>query len=73
MNDEPLMSDQIIDHYTGCDDTKPQYCFDPEYLDDISDPLRAAEGIFNMIFFAVLFWGTLIALVWLANTYLGGG
>lgn len=47
--------------------------YDPEYLDEIADPARAAEGIFNTIILAVIFWGSLIALLWLANKFIGGG
>ena len=47
--------------------------FDPDYLDDIRDPARAARGIFNGIIISALFWGVLIGIVWLANTLIGGG
>lgn len=71
--DEPLMSDQIIDHYTGHDDYDPPYCRDPDYIDDLRDPLRAATGILRMTVIAILFWATLIGIVLAANHYIGGG
>jgi len=44
---------------------------DPDYIDDIRDPLRAAKGIVYATIIAAVFWGTLI--VWMANHYIGGG
>ena len=43
---------------------------DPEWIDDIRDPLRAAAGILRMTVIAIIFWSLLIGIVWLANTYL---
>ena len=46
---------------------------DPDYLDDLRDPTRAARGIFYMIIISIIFWGNLCLLVWAANTLIGGG
>ena len=46
---------------------------EPEYIDDIRDPLRAAKGILTMTVIAVVFWSSLCGIVWLANTCIGGG
>ena len=46
---------------------------DPEYLDDLRDPLRAATGILRMTAIAIVFWATLIGIVWAANLLIGGG
>ena len=46
---------------------------DPEYMDDLRDPLRAAKCFVAMTFLAILFWGGLILIVLAAKTYIGGG
>ena len=46
---------------------------DPDYYADMVDPLRAAKGLFAMMFLAVLFWGGLCFIVAAVNTYIGGG
>lgn len=51
----------------------PEYARDPDYIADCRDPLRCAKGIALGIVLCAAFWGSLVALVWLANTYLGGG
>ena len=43
---------------------------DPDYIEDLRDPLRAAAGILRMTVIAIIFWATLIGIVWLANQYL---
>ena len=43
---------------------------DPDYIEDLRDPLRAAAGILLMTVIAIVFWATLIGIVWLANAYL---
>lgn len=47
--------------------------YDPEYLEDLRDPMRAAKGLFAMIFLAILFWGGLILIVACANACIGDG
>ena len=47
--------------------------YDPEYIDECWDPLRAAKEIIAWWFIAFLFWGGLCFIVWAANTYIGGG
>ena len=41
-----------------------------EWQLEASDPLRAANGILRMTAIAIVFWATLIGIVWLANAYL---
>ena len=81
MKDEPLYSDQIINHYTGCDDTNPPYCrprkltgwrVEPEYLKPVVSP-DFWHGVIYALLLCIPFWATLIGIVWLANIYLGGG
>ena len=51
----------------------PDYARDPDYIEDLRDPLRAATGILRMTVISIVFWATLIGIVWLANHYIGGG
>ena len=44
--------------------------YEQDYIEDLRDPLRAAAGILRMTVIAIIFWATLIGIVWLANTYL---
>ena len=64
MEDEPLYSDVIIDHYTGCE-TAP-YC-KPVVSPDLW------HGVLYALLLCIPFWATLIGIVWLANTLIGGG
>ena len=46
---------------------------DPEYLDDVRDPLRTSKGLLLGFVLGIPFWGALCGLVALVNKYIGGG
>ena len=46
---------------------------DPEYWDEMLDPLRSAKSLIAWVFIAVLFWGGLCFLVAAVNACIGGG
>ena len=50
-----------------------EWKWDPDYLDDIRDPARAAKGLLRGFLLGIPFWVLLCGLIALANKYIGGG
>jgi len=46
---------------------------DPDYIDDLRDPLRAAKGLLRGFLLGIPFWGLVCGLLALVNKYIGGG
>jgi len=74
MNNNLQVEQRKLDVFvTGPDFLHEAHQYDPDYIDDMLDPLRAAKGIVYATIIAAVFWGTLIGIVVLANRFIGGG
>ena len=59
--------------YRGVSDDISEYFDDPDYIDDIRDPLRAAKDLLCGFLLGIPFWGLVCGLLALVNKYIGGG
>ena len=63
-----------MNHHDEYDNAQlPDYARDPDYLDDIRDPARAARGLFYGMLLSVPFWLLIIVVVALVKSCTGGG
>ena len=74
MNNNLQVEQRKLDVFvTGPDFLHEAHQYDPDYIDDMLDPLRAAKGLLRGFLLGLPFWGLVCGLLALVNKYIGGG